>query len=227
MDNREREESGKDWEVEVADLSRSGQIRERRAQSWGSSSRPRQWVWRLASAAGVSALVLLVLVLNVYRHLPPQQVVPRRPPPLTLRPQTQGMTCLFDAAWSPQGTRIALLGAQQVYCPDNTGTSQRAGLVTVYDASAGKVLATLHPDDATVSALQAFLRGLTPGRSSPPADEITQASRYQHVLWSPDGKRLALTFAFDPSLIGWNGYLPDVEPLQRSGVLFAHDDGTN
>jgi len=41
-------------------------------------------------------------VLDVSGRLTPQQFLPKPPAPLTLRPQAQGLSCLLDAAWSPQ-----------------------------------------------------------------------------------------------------------------------------
>jgi hypothetical protein len=220
MDDGEREEAGKDFEVEVADVSRPGRIRTEQGLS------PRQRFWRLASAIGVVALVLLVLALDVSGRLNPRQFLPKPPPPLILRPQTQGMTCLLDAAWSLQSTRIALLGSQyDVACPD-FGAIRRAGLVTVYDAGSGKLLGTLHPDDAIAPAIQTFAQGVAP-TATPPAADIAPAIAYQHVLWSPDGKRLALTFSFDLSAIGLTLILPDGEPEDLYGVVLLDANGAH
>ena len=221
MDNGEREEAGKDFEVEVADVSRSGQVRTEQGLS------PRQRFWRLTSAIGVVALVLLVLALDVSGRLNPQQFLPKPPPPLILRPQTQGMACLLDAAWSPQSTRIALLGSQyDVACPDFS-QGRRAGLVTVYDAGSGKLLAALHPDDAVVSAIQSFAQRVAPTATPPSATQIAPEIVYQHVLWSPDGKRLALTFSVDLNAIGLHLYLPDGEPEDLSGVVLLDANGAH
>ncbi|HEX9412760.1 MAG TPA: hypothetical protein VF916_04595, partial [Ktedonobacterales bacterium] len=222
-DNGAREEAGKDFEVEVADVSRSGQVRESR--SLGRRLSPQQRFWRLASASGTVALVLLILALDASGRLNPQQFLPKVPSPLTLRPQMQGMACLLDGAWSPQGMRIALLGsAHDVACPD-FGRAGRAGLVTVYDAGSGKLLATLHPDDALVRALQTFAQRMAPASTPPSAKTIAPAIAYQHVLWSPDGKRLALTFSLAVTSTGLNLYLPDGEPGDLHGVLVLDANG--
>lgn len=221
MDDGEREESGKDFEVEVADVSRSGQIRTEQGLS------PRQRFWRLASAIGVVALVLLVLVLDVSGRLNPQQFLPKPPPPLILRPRAQGMRCLLDAAWSPRSTRIALLGSQyDVACPDFS-PGRHAGLVTVYNAGSGKVLAALHPDDAVVPAIQAFAQRVAPTATTPAATQVAPEIVYQHVLWSADGKRLALTFSVDPNAIGLHLYLPDGDPVDLFGVVLLDANGAH
>jgi hypothetical protein len=223
MDNGTREESGEDFEVEVTEVSRSGQVRQ--SQSLGRGLSPRRRFWRLASAIGVVALVLVVLALDLSGRLNPQQFLPKPPPPLTLRPQTQGMTCLLDAAWSPQSTRIALLGSQyQATCPDFS-VARRAGLVTVYEAHSGKLLATLHPDEAVVPAIQTFSQRVAPTGTPPAADTIASAVSYQHVLWSPDGTRLALTFTLDPTYIGLSPLLPDGEPAVLAGVVLLDANG--
>jgi hypothetical protein len=217
MDDGEHEPSGADLEVEIADLSRSGRARERRGLGRGLT--PRRRFWRLAGAAAIVGLVTLLLALDL-----PGRLTPQPPAPLTLRPQAEGVTCLLDAAWSPQSTHIALLGDQHArYCPANT-SGQKAGLVTVFDATSGKLLGTLHPDDALVRAIQAFARRMVPASRLPVA-RIAPAIAYQHVLWSPDGRRMALTFSLAVASIGLNLSAPDGEPEDLHGVVVLDANG--
>ncbi|HEY7123864.1 MAG TPA: hypothetical protein VH540_07920 [Ktedonobacterales bacterium] len=158
---------------------------------------PKARAWRLALAGGAVILAALALVLSLYPNALLQLFTTPKHLPLELHPQQEGLTCLDDAAWAPQGEQIALLGFHGP-C-ENTG-GYYPGLVLIYNAETGAVVARLQPDDAILAALQdsRARRGQTARATS----MRLQFSRidYQHVLWSPDGlspnggKRLALTF---------------------------------
>jgi hypothetical protein len=223
----EDEDSGSDFELEVTDLAHSGRLRTSQRQGAGRS--PGQRVRRLLITVGIVALVLLVLGLDLAGRLTPQQSLAVRKPalPLTLQPQAQGVNCVVDAAWSPQGTRIALLGDQHApYCPA-TSSGHKAGLVTVFDATSGTLLATLHPDDAIVRAIQTFTQRVAPIPTPPSAAQIAAAVAYQHLLWSPDGRQMALTFSLALSSIGLNLVLPDGEPEDLHGMLLLETNGAH
>jgi hypothetical protein len=225
------EDAGSDFEVEVADISHSGRLRSSQHQGAGRS--PGRRVGRLLTTMGIVTLVLLVLGLDLTGRLTPQQFLakPSLPLPLTLRPQAQGVNCLVDAAWSPQDTRIALLGDKHApYCPA-ASSGHKAGIVLVYDATSGTLLATVHPDDGIVRAIEAFAQQMAPKMaptSTPPsAAQIAAAIAYEHVLWSPDGRQLALTFSLAVTSIGLNLFLPDGEPENLQGVLLLETNGAH
>jgi hypothetical protein len=224
IDSGTHEDAGSDVEIEVADVSRSGHVRV--SQRLGGGLSPRQRFWRRLIAVGLVALLVVVLALNLSGRLTPQLFMAKPPAPHTLRPQAVGMNCLLDAAWSPQGTRLALLGDQHAQVCPATTSGQKAGLVTVFDATTGKLLATLHPDDAIVRAISTFAQRAAPA-ANPPAAQIATAITYQHVLWSPNGRQMALTFSFALSSIGVNLSLPDREPEDLQGVLLLNTDGAH
>jgi hypothetical protein len=189
MDNGVHKESESDFDLEVTDISRSGHLRSSPSPLQNRS--PSQRFRRLLTALGILALLLVVVALDLSARLNPDQFLPRPPAPLTLRPQLEGMTCLIDAAWSPAGTRIAVLGDQHALSCQASAVAQQSGLVTVYDATSGRLLATLHTDNVIVRAIETFARRLGPA-SIPSAAQIAAAIAYQHVLWSPDGKHFLL-----------------------------------
>lgn len=142
--------------------------------------------------------------------------------------------CLQDVAWSPKGTSVAVIGYME-HCPINgldlvgpSGFSYGA-TVSVYAASSGALIAQFHPDAAVTPAIQvstAYTQFLNNIGVPVVADFVTN---YEHVLWSPDGTRLAVTFnLFLPSGPPQNS--PDGTPNWPGstihGVLLASADGT-
>jgi hypothetical protein len=113
--------------------------------------------------------------------------------------QRDGITCLTDAAWSPDSRSIAVLGYQ-----DNCYRDDATVVVNLYDAHSRKLMAQVHPEAAIVLALYSS--------SSFPLRQPF-AIDYVHIIWSPDGQRLALTFDTVSAQPSVNG----VELVSRDG----------
>jgi hypothetical protein len=100
--------------------------------------------------------LLLIAALLVSRLLPPvdSQLVSHM---VTIDPGAQNLACATDAAWSPDGTSIAVLG-YQTNCP-NTDSAQPydSGQVTIYNSVTGKVQTTLSLDQLTLRAHQVMV----------------------------------------------------------------------
>ena len=120
---------------------------------------------------------------------------------MVIVPSLHGLACLQDAAWSPNAQQVAALGYSD-QCPNDDPSSYnyQSGVLQIYSAATGRLVHTLLPD-ATVLGL--------PGIPSPPssvqpasanADTSKPVLDYTHVLWSPDGNQLALTFV----ILRWN-----------------------
>ena len=102
--------------------------------------------------------------------------------------QVDGLSCLIDAGWSPDSSRVAVVG-YSYDCPVHQNYEQ--GLVNLYDGQTGKHIAQLRPDKQVLAALKQRFP------SSPPTIPIIS---YQNVTWSPDGRSIALVFvAYFPS----------------------------
>lgn len=117
---------------------------------------------------------------------------------LIISPAESNFSCPRDIAWSPKSTSLALLGYQG-YCAQSVPTiySYHPGIIILDDITSGKQTSTLHPDDSIAAAL-----GLKPPTVATPMSGVAPADRntsrqvidYGHLLWSPDGKQLAVTF---------------------------------
>lgn len=95
--------------------------------------------------------------------------------------QEDGMVCVTDNAWSPDSQQVAVLGNED----GCSGVNQEPGLLNIYSAHTRQVVKQL-PLDALI--LQSIgEHRLSRGRSG-------LAVAYMHVLWSPDGRRLAVSF---------------------------------
>lgn len=219
------DEAQEDSEVEIIDLDLPGEI------SGEQSLLPGNWflAWqrslnrgkvRLAMSLCMLFLVALVLLLNVHLSFP-SPVRPNtntavqyaiQPPPINIKtsnvilPQKDGFACLNDAAWSPDSQYIALLGYQKDCA--SSGQIYEPGLIAVHNALSGKLIKQVSPDDAI---LHAFSRQF-------PVMHKTLVIYYNSILWSPNGKNLALTF---------NVGLPSSLTAGFNGVILIPNGGGN
>ena len=217
-----------DSEVEIVDLDLPG-------ETWSSTSlllASRFLVWqrtlnrrrvRLVTTSGILFLVALVLLLNMHISIPISFLISphnnntaqyvAQAPPVNIKPsmvgfpRKDGFACVNNVAWSPDSKYIAFVGYQKD-CAQGNQMYER-GLVAVYDALSGKQVRQLSPDDAI---LQAFHKQL-------PAAHDALVINYASILWSPDGKNLALTFSLGfPLLTG---------PGKFFGVMLIPDGSGN
>lgn len=134
--------------------------------------------------------------------------VPDRP---ALRLQQDGLGCLSDAAWSPSGRRLAMIGVERD-CQQN-GPSDY--IITLYDAGSGKAISRLRPDAAVLAALSTVQPQASAQGDGGPGSPVLY---YSSLLWSRDERRLALPFYLQ--LAPRNG------ALQFEGLLVLYTDGT-
>src|SRR5262252_6389770 len=84
--------------------------------------------------------------------------MPIVPAGLSITPGADGLGCVRDAAWSLDGSRIAVLGYQPDAthpCPtsDPFSYAYEPGLVFIYSAATGALLTRLSPDRTIIPAL--------------------------------------------------------------------------
>jgi hypothetical protein len=241
-----QETTEEDFEVEITDLEPPGDGKSNKALWPAAADRFLAWQHslnrkhlRLSSTISIPILTLLVILLslpnspslfselqdnlaglqNSLDNLHPLKASnlaeklfspPEIKPALRIMPQQDGLTCLIDGMWSQDNTQIAFLGYRQD-CPNGF---YQTGLVAVNDALSGKQIALLWPDKAI---LQAF-------HSRFPQEGVP-VIYYQHILWSPHGQHLALTFLVEFSssesttVPGFNGVLLTDEMGKHMQVL--------
>lgn len=103
---------------------------------------------------------------------------------VVLTPGADHLACVRDAAWSPDGHAVALLGYANSCPQPGPGTSQATGDVVVYDADSTAVRARIQPDETVLHALNA--------NSTDAGHPIIE---YTGLLWQQSGGRLAISFS--------------------------------
>lgn len=196
-ESTEQEKTAEDLEVEFTDLDLPDDTDSSKSLllaftllNWQHSLKRLHYrrYWRLVST--LSILLMLVVLFSLSNELSSpfvnsfsSAVFPssQASPSLAALLQQENITCLKDAAWSTDSTLIAVLGyhkhcSEDDYPPD---------LLNLYDAHSRKLIAQLHPDAAIVHTLTSSVS--FPQRQPP-------VINYMHVIWSPDGHRIACTF---------------------------------
>lgn len=237
MEPFEPDTSHPEFEVETSDLA-TPDDGSRTPGSRGTQKRPllpKAYIWRLVLGGSALLLALLVILLRLYPSVLPHWFTgPGAPTPLELRPQ-QGLACLIDATWSPNGQHVALLGYQD-FCA-GVGTP-KPGVVAIYDVATGALLKQVLPDRFILNTLQETTPPIAPPTSVPPGSPAGQQPSilYQRLLWSKETSRLALTFSvslspstlplagltvFDPDLV--TGHIWITNPLQDLNASIEWD----
>ena len=145
---------------------------------------------------GLTLLAACVVVGGILfwlrRPTPPKPI----PDPLTVLFSSATMACPQSAAWSPDGTQVAVLGYVACGGPDdNSANSNGAvlslpntgGTLLLYDANSGHLSATIALDSATEVVVPESVR------ADPSAMRFVSLG-YDTLMWAPDGKQLAIRF---------------------------------
>lgn len=185
----------------------------------------------------VSILVLVVIVVaaGLAAHALTQPTIKRTATGVStvhLVPGEDQLGCPVDVAWSPDGSRVAVLGYVHD-CPDSggDGSPYKPGLVNIYDVAHGTLVSRFQPDTAILK--QGAGITLTP-TALPSANYVGAAFvQYDSILWSPDGKTLAIPFTvrLDPAFTRQPATVVDRLPPSSNaptiaGVLLTAPSGT-
>ena len=153
-----------------------------------------RWHWQAGFSLTLALLVAIFCLLNTasFAHVlalfPRPATFPAIARPSPSQQEQDGMACLVDAAWSPDTRFIAVLGNRQD-CGQPLGAP---AVLNLYELHARPVLKRQVSLDSALLARRFPLPF--------PNDHIGQGKAlaamiaYTHVLWSPDGHRLACTF---------------------------------
>jgi hypothetical protein len=171
-----------------------------------------RWHWQAGFSLALALLLTIFCLLNtasfarvsaLFRRPASFSAIPR---PWPSRQEQDGMACLVDAAWSPDAHFIAVLGYRQ----DCRQTLGAPAVLNLYELHARPVLKRQLSLDSALLARRFPLPF--------PSDHIGQGEAlaamiaYTHVLWSPDGHRLACTFFIQAD-------------LPAHGVVLMNSDG--
>jgi hypothetical protein len=223
-----------DNRVEVVDLD-STESADYQEASW---ARRRVLTWqrrltrkrvRLLSASTLIALLVIAVLASVMQSWPlniaalfsslphssssaPAQPVSSIPVAKILLPQQLSLACLVDAAWSSDSHLIAVAGYEGT-CLDN-GFPNGPGQLLIYDVRSGKPIMQMSIDSPILATFHRLF----------PSDRRAPVLDYQKVLWSPDGRRLALPFGIVFSKTALSGI--QMIPAY-GGILLLDVDGTH
>lgn len=151
--------------------------------------------------AAISILALIAIGGGIIAHIF-QSSAPSAPPSpkttaSTFRPTDDNLFCPMDSAWSPSGKIIATLG-YEYDCAQSfpSSYSYHPGIIELYNIET-QVSLLINPDRQIDFALN-----LKPPTFATPALGAGVANRntsqqvidYGHLLWSPDGRQLGVTF---------------------------------
>ncbi|GAC1378273.1 MAG: hypothetical protein NVS4B7_01080 [Ktedonobacteraceae bacterium] len=164
----------------------------------------------------------------------PASVLSQQPPPVHINPamvfspQTDGLACLTDVAWSPDSKYIALLGYQnscwgESYIGGTAGKNTKllnsSGLVVIHNIRSGENVKQI---PLAPAILQAF-------RAQFPEKQGSANMFYWPILWSHDAQHLAILFTieFPPPPTDANSLFNGVFLLSKTGqpqVFLQHGD---
>jgi hypothetical protein len=135
-------------------------------------------------------VVAAVVVYSAHYAIPgsPLSPVPAAVP-VTFLP-LEGLGCVQSSAWSPSGDMVAVTGLLHSAC---ARSGYAADVINIYRPRTDTFFRQLHPDPGIFSALG--LSQQVAGTPSPSGTPLPVEISYSNLLWSPDGTRLALTFA--------------------------------
>ncbi len=180
--------------------------------------------WR-SLVSGVSILVVIAVVgVVVANILGLGRAHSSAPKPITrLNTASSGLTCVTSVAWSPDSTRIALLGSTGQDCSGSVSDFPST-LVVIYDARSGKLVSQLHPDTSVFGAPE--VKAILNGAANP--DHAPGVANYYAITWTPDGQSLLTMFGV--GLSQPQGQTPNAgspnAPAGVSGLLRLHVSGT-
>lgn len=180
--------------------------------------------WR-SIMSGVSLVVAVAVVGVVVANILGMGGVHSSPPKTAIRLNlaSAGLTCVNQIFWSPDSSRIAVLGATGQSCGGSVSDSPST-IVTIYDARSGKLLSKLNPDAPVFAApdVTAFLNGAENSGHAP------GLANYSSCTWTPDGQSLLMLFSVGLSLP--EGQSPQTgnpnAPKPVDGLLRLHVSGS-
>ena len=187
---------------------------------------------RLVAGIALGALALVIIAGGALRFaLAPRATTTTPPHPqaaaVTIAPRENRLRCPVDVAWSPDGTRVAVLG--YATCEGAPFAATNPGIVNIYDTTTGQLMWQFFPDPLVLRNPAVSLTPPSPpiSRDDNPAPPFI---RYQALLWTLNGARLLLPFFVEnykitdapPFILGFGGTQLPAHPITTvAGVLMS------
>lgn len=172
---------------------------------------PRFWL-RVGAAALVVCVAAAGILVWVHQSRPAGSTAKPIPDPLAIVIDPN-FSCPREVAWSPDGSKVAVLGYRD--CPSNGGTgganTYQYGAIYVYDARGGGLLTKIQLDTPVVAVAAPHATATAQGLPNVPLD-------YSNLIWSPDGRRLAVQYGALAQESGQYSGLTDL----GTGLLLAN-----
>lgn len=182
--------------------------------------RARSWLHRLTLLGLACALLLILLsptagvtaLLAAHWPFQPSPVLSLTAGNGSFASAPSGIQCPSQATWSPDSLSVAVLGYTQPCAPDDyvparidLYTVSPLGRVTSWQPDGAILGALLHPP--SVSPRLGFWAVRKPISGMPQKYSLIPPIRYLQVLWSPDGRQLAVIFAAVTRVMTYEGIL--------------------
>jgi hypothetical protein len=201
MELANRKESADGFEFEIEDMRGPDAPKSRwpnwRAQPAGIQPLDRdRRRWQAARAAGVALILAVALLRLLPSSITHFGVGGPSPQSVDLLAAGDDVGCLVDAAWSPDGTRVAILGYLHADgCPDRQSVPAQ---VTIYTLAPTTVVARIPLDGILARAVHPWpMQGSADPRPGAHQGAYTYPRiRYYDLTWSRDGHSLAVRFSF-------------------------------
>lgn len=173
-----------------------------------------RWSRRRLGPATLSVVLLVAIIATIIWRVtrpPTTSDADSTLPVVTITPFTDGILCPIGVAWSPDATRVAVLGYTRG-CPNlSSARGANSGIVNIYDARRGRLVMSFQPDSIILNGHGVSLPSATP---SPELGPFTPFLRYDDIIWSADSRQLALPFFVET---GFYQQIPPYAPYFNLG----------
>lgn len=169
---------------------------------------------------GAAILALIVIIVLMAHFLPSRQPgATAAATTVSFAPRASGLNNPVAFAWSPDNTKVAVVGYLGTPMIDSASYQYAPGALGVFKAHTGAMVSLIHVDDIIAQQIT-----LKPPVAATPAAGSGALTRpiieYRHLLWSPSGAGIALTF----QITDWTS---SASANYVDGVLFSNIDGNH
>lgn len=128
-----------------------------------------------------------------------------------MNPLGDGLFCATQFAWSPDSTRIAVVG-NGVNC-SGAAAGREPGMIVIYSRD-GKLLQKLQPDDSVLA--QPTIARKVAANSA--AGGMISTLTYDNLTWTPNSQALLMTFDLELQTSPNEGSITGAQGVQRLGL---------